>query len=365
MFESNVTRRDLVKGAAAAGVLSGTALAAVPALAQPAIVDDVTWDKEADVVVIGYGGAGAAAAITAHDAGAEVLILEKMSHGGGNTAVSGGGVLCPTSAEDTYTYITGLFDLSHSEMDEQLVRTFSDKSVECVDWLCSLKPGTEMAVYGGAGFKQVEGSDSQQKYGVVSDASDETTGTGHTGADLFAVYTYGVDERGIEVLYSTPAKRLLTNPAGEVVGCVATTADGADVNVKARKAVILTTGGYEYDPVLLQNNVKGYPIYALGNPGNTGDGVRMAQAVGADLWHMNGCSCPIGFKCDDFEMGFMFGTLQPSINLGQQAGQALRERKECRDPRGPSGGRPLRRAHARLQRDSFVSHLRRGCPSDG
>ena len=64
MFESNVTRRDLVKGAAAAGVLSGTALAAAPALAQPAIVDDVTWDKEADVVVIGYGGAGAAAAIT-------------------------------------------------------------------------------------------------------------------------------------------------------------------------------------------------------------------------------------------------------------------------------------------------------------
>ena len=313
MFESNVTRRDLVKGAAAAGVLGGTALAAAPALAQPAVADDVAWDKEADVVVIGYGGAGAAAAITAHDAGAEVLILEKMSHGGGNTAVSGGGVLCPTSAEDTYTYITGLFDLSHSEMDEQLVRTFSDKSVECVDWLCNLKPGTEMAVYGGAGFKQVEGSDSQQKYGVVSDASDETTGTGHTGADLFAVYTYGVDERGIEVLYSTPAQRLLTNPAGEVVGCVATAEDGSDLNVKARKAVILTTGGYEYDPVLLQNNVKGYPIYALGNPGNTGDGVRMAQAVGADLWHMNGCSCPIGFKCDDFEMGFMFGTLQPSM----------------------------------------------------
>ena len=87
MFESNVTRRNLVKGAALAGALGGTALTAAPALAQPAVSDDIAWDKEADVVVIGYGGAGAAAAITAHDAGAEVLILEKMSHGGGNTAV--------------------------------------------------------------------------------------------------------------------------------------------------------------------------------------------------------------------------------------------------------------------------------------
>ena len=313
MSARSVSRRSFVVGTALSGAAAGSAAIASQAQAQAAAPADIAWDKEADVVVIGYGGAGAAAAITAHDAGAEVLILEKMAHGGGNTMVSGGGVLCPTNSDDTYNYITGLFEFSHSEMDESLVRVFADKAVECVDWLCALKPGTQMAVYGGAGFKQVDGSDSQQKYGVVSDATDETTGTGHTGSDLFAVYTYGVDERGIEVMCSTPAKKLLTNADGAVIGCVATTEDGSDINVKARKAVILTTGGYEYDPILLQNNVKGYPIYALGNPGNTGDGVRMAAAVGADLWHMNGCSCPIGFHCDDFEMGFMFGTLQPSM----------------------------------------------------
>lgn len=313
MNAQNISRRSFVAGTAVAGAMATGAALAGTAYAQPAASDDIAWDKEADVVVIGFGGAGAAGAITAHDAGAEVLILEKSARGGGNTAVSGGGVLCPTNSEDAYKYIMGLFDISHSDCDESLVRIFADKSVECVDWLCGLKPDTEMTVYGGAGFKQVEGSDSQQKYGVVSDASDQTTGTGHTGADLFAVYQYAVDERGIEVMYSTPATKLLTNAANEVIGCVATTEDGAEINVKARKGVLLTCGGYEYDAEMLQNNVKGYPIYALGHPGNTGDGVRMAAAVGADLWHMNGCSCPIGFHTDELETSFMFGTLAPSM----------------------------------------------------
>ena len=48
----------------------------------------MNWDKETEVLIIGFGGAGAVAAITAHDEGAEVLITEKMSRGGGNTNVA-------------------------------------------------------------------------------------------------------------------------------------------------------------------------------------------------------------------------------------------------------------------------------------
>lgn len=311
--EASLSRRSFVTGAAATGVLGGMAACAGTAMAQGAAADDITWDKEADVVVIGFGGAGAASAISAHDAGADVLVLEKSVRGGGNTAVSGGGVLCPTDADEAYTYISALFDICHSERDDSLVRVFSDKSVENVDWLCSLKDGTQMTVYGGASYTQVDGADSQQKYGVVSDSSDETTGTGHTGADLFDVYQSAVDDRGIEVMCSTPANKLLTNASGEVIGCIATTEDGSTINVKARKAVILATGGYEYDESLLQNNVKGYPIYAVGHPDNTGDGVRMAAEVGAGLWHMNGVSCPLGFHTDDFPSSFLFGTLAPSM----------------------------------------------------
>ena len=54
--------------------------------------------------------------------------------------------------------------------------------------------------------------------------------------------------------------------------------DGKDVNVKANRGVILTTGGYEYDRESLQNYCQGTKVAGLGNPGNTGDGMKMAQA---------------------------------------------------------------------------------------
>jgi hypothetical protein len=63
--------------------------------------------------------------------------------------------------------------------------------------------------------------------------------------------------------------------------------EGAEVRrFDGRRGVILTTGGYEYDEELKLNYIKGYAIYFHGNPGNTGDSVRIAQGVGAALWHM-------------------------------------------------------------------------------
>lgn len=318
-----VSRRGLVAGAAAAGMvagatamLAGAAAGATRAQAQTPAPEDIAWDREADVVVIGYGGAGAAAAITAHDAGAEVLVLEKMAQGGGNTALNSsasGGVLHSTDADATYAYISQLFERSHAEMDESLVRTFSDRCGECVDWLCGLKPGTEMVSYGGACFGALEGADSVQKYGVTIEGA--ASSTAHTGVSLFEVYAYAVEERGIEVLCSTPAQRLVVNATGEVIGCVATTADGDEINVKARKAVILTCGGYEYDQTMLQNYLfaDAASIHPAGCAGNTGDGIRMALAVGADLWHMTAYNCPLGFYAEGLETPSLFGALQPSM----------------------------------------------------
>lgn len=65
----------------------------------------IKFDKTADVVILGYGGAGACAAIEAHDAGAKVLILEKLPQGGGNTAVSSGGFMVPKNADEAYKYL--------------------------------------------------------------------------------------------------------------------------------------------------------------------------------------------------------------------------------------------------------------------
>ncbi|MDR0514125.1 MAG: FAD-dependent oxidoreductase, partial [Coriobacteriaceae bacterium] len=307
------SRRDFLKGSALVGAAAlGSGLLAACGSQAPAEATDKkpapggieSWDLEADVVVVGYGGAGAATAITAHDAGSKVIILEKMAEGGGNTAVSGGGFLCPNDATKAYTYITKLFDFSNSVMDKDIVKVFADESVKNVEWLQSLKEGTEVKIYGHAGYGKVEGADSQDKYQVA-------VSSGTAAAGLFGVYTYAVEEeRGIEVLTETPATALITDESGAVIG-VKATSKGKEIAVKAKKAVVLTTGGYEYDDDMKRNYIKGTPVFALGNPGNTGDGVRMAQKVGADLWHMNGCSCPIGMKVDDLEYGLQMMPTMP------------------------------------------------------
>ncbi len=87
-----LTKRTFLKGTAAALASLGSIASAQAKAVSP----DTTWDKETDVLVVGFGGAGASAAISAHDAGSRVLILEKMPVAGGNTAVSAGGFMIPT-----------------------------------------------------------------------------------------------------------------------------------------------------------------------------------------------------------------------------------------------------------------------------
>lgn len=184
------------------------------------------WEEETDVLIAGFGGAGAAAAIEAHDAGARVLILEKLEAGGGNTSVSAGGIMIPKNKEETYEYLTKTFEYAGSEMDEELLRTFVDQIVEQRGFLLGMAEGSRMGRYGGAGVQ-----------------------------------------------------------AGK---------EGALKNYRAKKAVILACGGYEYSSEMLSNFAKGMKIHALGCPGNTGDGIKMAQAVGAKIWHMTAYSCPLG-----------------------------------------------------------------------
>jgi succinate dehydrogenase/fumarate reductase flavoprotein subunit len=314
--EKDFSRRGFLKGVGLAG--AALAVGSLAACDTPAdggngsdgeaagdSANNIKWDKEVDVVVVGYGGAGAATAITAHDAGAEVLIIEKLAAGGGNTACSGGGFLCPNDAAQSYTYTQGLFELSHSVMDEEVVRVYVDESMKNVEWFTSLKPDTEVTRYGGAGYAQVPGAESQDKYMMVRE--DNTI---PASVALFGVYTYAVEERGIEVLLETPGKELITDKNGVVIG-IRAESQGKEITIKARRSVVLACGGYEYDRDMLRNHVKGDPIYAWGSPGNTGDGVRMAQAVGAALWHMNGVSAGIGIKFDEYEYGFSGGKPGP------------------------------------------------------
>lgn len=245
---------------------------------------NLKWDKEADVIVVGFRGAGAAAAIASAQEGAKTLVLEKMPRGDGNTACAGGGFIIPKNADDAFVYLKETFTLSDSDLEEELVRAFCNEAVKTKEYFESLDKSIQLRKAGNANFPQLPCSETIVKYAVKG----PKTG----GMNLFNALKNVVEKQRTEIWYNAPAAKLLKKD--NVIVGVQVRKDGKDLNVKANRGVILTTGGYEYDHESLQNYCQGTKVAGLGNPGNAGDGMKMAQAVGAKLWHMNAYSCPLG-----------------------------------------------------------------------
>ena len=122
-----------------------------------------------------------------------------------------------------------------------------------------------------------------------------------------------VEQRGVEVLHSASAVALTTR-AGAVTGVEAVRMGAGSVRcrVRARRGVVLATGGFEFDEWMKLNYLKAYPTHFLGSPANTGDGIRMATAVGAQLWHMNCCSARLVIKFPELPVALnpVFGGAQ-------------------------------------------------------
>ena len=105
------------------------------------------------------------------------------------------------------------------------------------------------------------------------------------GAALIARLFKGLLERGVETLLETPAKEVVTDDAGDVIGIVVEH-DGQRVRVGARKGVVLACGGFEWNPALVRAHL-GYEVYPLSPGGNTGDGLMMAVDAKAQLGNMD------------------------------------------------------------------------------
>lgn len=259
------------------------------------------WDETTEVLVIGCGGAGAVAAITAHDLGAKVLMVEKMEKGGGNTNCALGGFLCAKEVEGFIQYFKNLFERAYLEVDPELIRVFAEECAHNQEWVESL--GAKTQVFGQATFPQLPGADSVEKRMIIGENNEE--------ANSFWAFLYAqLKKRSIQIWFNSSSRELITNDQGRVMGALLQK-EGKEKRVRAKRAVILACGGFEYDEELKRNYLKGYPYYSLGSPGNTGDGLRMAQRVGADLWHMTGVSCSLGFKAPEFPAAFM---IRPAAN---------------------------------------------------
>ncbi|MFB7890606.1 FAD-dependent oxidoreductase [Microbacterium sp. NPDC056044] len=228
----------------------------------------------ADVVIVGSGAAGAAAAIAAHDAGASVVVLEKTdaAHAGGNTRVSGGSWFHHDDPEQIATYLRALS--GERTLPEPVVRAWADGTRTVTEWMQSL--GIEVGIPGDFApeYPELPGSDAYGGYRSV----DGVMGAGR----LHRALTGALAERGIPIRYDARAVELVLDAStGGVTGL---RLESGDV-VHARGGVVLATGGFEADAELVREHLGLDGASIWGSPACTGDGLRMAQHIGADLWH--------------------------------------------------------------------------------
>jgi len=262
----------------------------------------VNWEKEADVVVVGYGFGGAVSALTAHDLGSRVLMLEKMPHPGGISILSGGGVAFARNADSAFTYLKRT---CNGTTPDEILRPVAEGMVQVIDWIRELakvsgtEPETsEVRGHGTYPFPGTDDIDSIKLKDFPAYASFPWAKGLRGGARLFKMLYDNVVLSKIEVLYSTPAKQLITDSAAGILGVVAE-AQGQELKIKARKGVILACGGFENNETMKLHYFEAQPVYPV-YLGNTGDGILMAQKAGAALWHMWHFHGGYGFKYPEF-----------------------------------------------------------------
>jgi succinate dehydrogenase/fumarate reductase flavoprotein subunit len=281
--ENKVSRRKFLKGAAVAAP-TVVAANAISAWSQPSAQIPQKWDKETDVVILGTGFAGLSAAITVTDAGSKLLVLEKMpqQHEGGNSRVSGNMWWTPTNLAEGLQYMEAL---CYGLTDKESLQALAEEMLKLNDWLGKLgvKP-TTLGIFQPE-HPELQGSKSVRTWGNNGQAG---------GGALWIPIRDQVAKRNVEVLYETPAKDLILSPATREAIGVKAVSNGKTISIKANKGVILACGGFEFNFDMQKQFLPGWPTYGRGTPGNTGDGIRMAQKAGAALWHMNNSLAGVG-----------------------------------------------------------------------
>lgn len=285
------SRRGFVKGAglalagAAAFGISGCSTGGNGAGADASQGSAVSWDEEYDVVVVGAGLAGITAAITVatEGDGATCLLLEKGAAPNGNSPFCAGWQLFVDDVEDATDYLTHLMGKS---TPEDVIRAFAAEMKENLNWLIKLGAKEE--------WMDIEKPD------PTGESTNEYPEYPNDSAMGFLVFKtegdqpyYHINDFLLDVLdsqgdavdfrKSTPMESLVQEPVTKAI--VGVTAGGK--NYRAKRGVIMCTGGFENDPDMLfdYTGVKGYPYAGVAN---TGDGHRACMKVGADFWHMHG-----------------------------------------------------------------------------
>lgn len=255
-----------------------------------------------DVVVVGYGFAGANAAIAAADACASVLLVERTAAPGGISICSAGGIRVAKDEAAAFAYLAATCaGTTPAPVLATLARGMTEigAHVRAMGEICGAVvseraspgnypfPGAD--TFGFVYVDAIPGFDPAAFYPAVRGSP--------AGALLFRLIERNVAARPIRVRTGVRARRLLRE--GERITGVLTETAAGEERLVARRGVVLACGGFEADPAMQAQYWEGGPALNAAFPANTGDGIRMAQAVGADLWHMWHYHGSYGFRWPD------------------------------------------------------------------
>ena len=258
-------------GAAALGLTGCGSPRSFEAEAAENIIDG----GEYDIIVVGAGGAGMAATVGAVDQGAKVLLLEKMPVAGGNTCFAEGGMnACCTKfqkaagIEDSVDLMSAdTYAGGHEKGNMELIRHMCAGSSDAIDWLDSMGITlSKLGTSGGASVKRIHRPESGEAVGkyIVKGMTEQCR------------------QRGVAAVCNTKVEEILIQD-GKVAGVRATNPNGLPIKYACR-ALIVATGGFGANSEMLaQYRPELRDAVTTNQPGTQGDGIKFAQAVGADI----------------------------------------------------------------------------------
>lgn len=239
---------------------------------------DARAPKSYDVVVVGSGGAGLAAAIQAHDEGASVLIVEKMPTIGGNTIKASAGM---NAAETRFQRVKGIQDskeLFYAETlkgggnknNPELLQRFVENAPEAIEWLAR---------------RGIMLNDITTTGGMSIDRTHRPRDGSAVGGYLISGLVRNVNKRGIDVMLDTEVDEILFD-GGEVRGVRLLTDEKEVITVQA-KSVVVATGGFSANSQMVvkyRPDLEGF--VTTNHKGATGGGIALLERIGANTVDM-------------------------------------------------------------------------------
>lgn len=270
---------DAVKDAAKK---AGVTLSKADAKAIKKVVKNIPAVSNYDVVVIGAGGAGFSAASEAKNAGANVVLLEKMPAVGGNSLISGAemnaarnwvqpklGILDDSAERHAADTFKGGDKKGDMKVINVMTANALDAAKWCRDYLGVRFEDDNLFFFGGHSRKRA------------------LIPVGHTGTEFIAKFQAKADELGIPVITDMKAEELIKDKTGRVVG-VKATSHGATYTFNAKGGVVLATGGFGANKAMVKkyNPKIDERFKTTDAPGTTGEALYMAKRAGAQLVNM-------------------------------------------------------------------------------